>query len=251
MPHVCESAATGKVERQVAMVTGGSRGIGLAIARALVADGVQVAITGLSEAHLSAARPRDRERGARRASRRCRPTCAATTTSSGRSPPTVARFGGLDILINNAGVGIFAERRRHDARAVVGGDRHEPHRRLQRVPRGHSAPAPARRRLHHQHQQPGRERTRFAGGAAYCASKSGLERLQRSADAGSPLRRHPRELRHARARWRPDSSGGDERRAPTGKSRPKKSRKSSSTCCASGAQPAEPRRAAARRSRPK
>ena len=42
---------------KVALVTGGSRGIGLAIARALVADGVQVAITGRSAAHLSAARP--------------------------------------------------------------------------------------------------------------------------------------------------------------------------------------------------
>ena len=41
----------------MALVTGGSRGIGLAIARALVADGVQVAITGRSDAHLSAARP--------------------------------------------------------------------------------------------------------------------------------------------------------------------------------------------------
>ena len=43
---------------KVALVTGGSRGIGLAIARALVADGVQVAITGRSAAHLSAARPK-------------------------------------------------------------------------------------------------------------------------------------------------------------------------------------------------
>ena len=41
---------------KVALVTGGSRGIGLGIARALVADGVQVAITGRSAAHLSAAR---------------------------------------------------------------------------------------------------------------------------------------------------------------------------------------------------
>ena len=43
---------------KVALVTGGSRGIGLAIARALVADGVQVSVTGKSDAHLSAARIR-------------------------------------------------------------------------------------------------------------------------------------------------------------------------------------------------
>jgi NAD(P)-dependent dehydrogenase (short-subunit alcohol dehydrogenase family) len=42
---------------KVAMVTGGSRGIGLAIASALVADGARVVITGKSEAHLSDARP--------------------------------------------------------------------------------------------------------------------------------------------------------------------------------------------------
>ena len=42
---------------KVALVTGGSRGIGLAIARALVAEGTHVAITGRSDAHLSAARP--------------------------------------------------------------------------------------------------------------------------------------------------------------------------------------------------
>ena len=36
------------LQGKVALVTGGSRGIGLAIARALVSDGVQVAVTGLS-----------------------------------------------------------------------------------------------------------------------------------------------------------------------------------------------------------
>ena len=41
---------------KVAIVTGGSRGIGLATARALVAEGVQVAVTGRDEHHLSAAR---------------------------------------------------------------------------------------------------------------------------------------------------------------------------------------------------
>src|SRR2546425_7199357 len=50
---------------KVAIVTGGSRGIGLAIARALVADGVHVAITGRSAAHLSAARPKIESAGPR------------------------------------------------------------------------------------------------------------------------------------------------------------------------------------------
>jgi 3-oxoacyl-[acyl-carrier protein] reductase len=93
---------------KVAIVTGGSRGIGLAIARALVADGVQVAVTGTSEAHLSAARPQIEAAG---------PASVETLRSDVRSfdevaqavEATVARFGGLDILINNAGVGVFKD----------------------------------------------------------------------------------------------------------------------------------------------
>jgi 3-oxoacyl-[acyl-carrier protein] reductase len=91
----------------VAMVTGGSRGIGLAIARALVAEGVHVAITGRNEAHLAAARPTIESAG---------PGAVETLQADVRRAEdvtravdaTVARFGGLDILINNAGVGIFA-----------------------------------------------------------------------------------------------------------------------------------------------
>ena len=92
---------------KVAIVTGGSRGIGLAIARALVAEGVQIAITGRSEAHLAAARPAIESAG---------PGAVETLQADVRRADevkravdaTVARFGGLDILINNAGIGIFA-----------------------------------------------------------------------------------------------------------------------------------------------
>jgi NAD(P)-dependent dehydrogenase (short-subunit alcohol dehydrogenase family) len=91
---------------KVAIVTGGSRGIGLAIARALVADGVQVAVTGRSEAHLSAARQKIEAAG---------PGKVETLQADVRRyddmtravGATVSRFGGLDILINNAGIGIF------------------------------------------------------------------------------------------------------------------------------------------------
>jgi 3-oxoacyl-[acyl-carrier protein] reductase len=92
---------------KVAIVTGGSRGIGLAIAKALVADGANVALTGRSDAHLSAARPRVEGAG---------PGAVETLQADVRHfedmrrvvDATVARFGGLDILINNAGVGVFA-----------------------------------------------------------------------------------------------------------------------------------------------
>jgi 3-oxoacyl-[acyl-carrier protein] reductase len=93
---------------KVAIVTGGSRGIGLAIARALVADGVQVAITGRSAAHLSAARPKIEGAG---------PGSLETLQADVRRlddvqravEATVARFGRLDIVVNNAGVGVFIE----------------------------------------------------------------------------------------------------------------------------------------------
>ncbi len=92
---------------KVAIVTGGSRGIGLAIARALVGDAANVTVTGRSDAHLSAARPRIEAAG---------PGAVETLQADVRKfddmrrvvDATVARFGGLDILINNAGVGVFA-----------------------------------------------------------------------------------------------------------------------------------------------
>lgn len=89
-----------------AVVTGGTRGIGRAIAAALARAGAAVAICGRSEE--SVARAVDelkRESGGE----------VIGTAADIRSGERVAeffqfvdeRFGGLDILINNAGVGIF------------------------------------------------------------------------------------------------------------------------------------------------
>ncbi len=97
----------GSLSGKVAFVTGGSRGIGLAIARVLVLEGAQVAITGKSDAHLSAARPLIEAEG---------PASVETLKADVRRyedveralAAVVSRFGGLDIVINNAGVGIFA-----------------------------------------------------------------------------------------------------------------------------------------------
>jgi 3-oxoacyl-[acyl-carrier protein] reductase len=93
---------------KIAFITGGSRGIGLAIARALVAEGAQVSVTGRTDAHLSEARPQIERAG---------PGAVETLQADVRRyadveraiAATVARFGGLDIVINNAGVGVFAD----------------------------------------------------------------------------------------------------------------------------------------------
>jgi 3-oxoacyl-[acyl-carrier protein] reductase len=92
---------------QVAIVTGGSRGIGLAIARALVGEGVNVTVTGRSDAHLAAARPKI-ERAGTGAVETLQADVRRYDDMRRVVEATAARFGGLDILINNAGVGIFA-----------------------------------------------------------------------------------------------------------------------------------------------
>jgi len=91
---------------QVAVVTGGSRGIGLAIAHALVAEGVNVTVTGRSEAHLSAARPRIEGAG-HGAVETLQADVRRFDDMRRAVDATVARFGGLDMLINNAGIGVF------------------------------------------------------------------------------------------------------------------------------------------------
>jgi 3-oxoacyl-[acyl-carrier protein] reductase len=83
-----------------ALVTGGSRGIGRAIAEALVVAGARVAITARNEADLEKAAAETKALAIR--------ADVAVEADAQRAVATAARtFGGLDILVNNAGIGYF------------------------------------------------------------------------------------------------------------------------------------------------
>jgi 3-oxoacyl-[acyl-carrier protein] reductase len=172
--------AAPQLDGKVAVVTGGSRGIGQAVAAALVAAGARVLITGLQQERLEEAARRLRagggggERlGARVADVRDYAQVEALMAD------TVERFGGLDILVNNAGIGAFA----HAADQPVA----EWCRVIDTNLTGvfyccHAA-------IPHMRQRGGgyiinisslAGKNAFVGGGAYCASKSGLNAFSES-----------------------------------------------------------------------
>ncbi|MGH8083146.1 MAG: SDR family NAD(P)-dependent oxidoreductase [Lysobacter sp.] len=88
---------------KVALVTGGSRGIGAAIARRLGADGADVVLTYARAAEQAEAVAAEVRAGGRRALALAADSAdpQAVTAAVER---TVAEFGRLDIVVNNAGV---------------------------------------------------------------------------------------------------------------------------------------------------
>jgi 3-oxoacyl-[acyl-carrier protein] reductase len=91
---------------KAALVTGGTKGIGLAIARALADNGASVFICARNKGEVDRVVDRLREKYSGRIS-----GSQCDVRNHGDVRDTVARaasvFGGLDILINNAGIGEF------------------------------------------------------------------------------------------------------------------------------------------------
>ena len=156
---------------KIAIVTGGTRGIGRAIAERLLREGAAVAICGRSEESVA------------RAAAEMKPLGRLFGHPADVSDPgqveqfflaVDAAFGGLDILVNNAGAGFF--------RKVADMTPEEWHRNIDLNLNGpfycsrEALPRFAMRGggLHRQHLQPGCQERVFSGGAGYNASKSGL-----------------------------------------------------------------------------
>ena len=159
---------------RVTLITGGTRGIGYALAEALLAAGDQVAITGttpdsvMRAEHALATACGDPGRIAGIA---CDVRDGGSAEAAVRT--AAARFGGLDVLVNNAGVGVgvpISEMPHDEWNRIIGTN-------LTGVFNCCKAAIPVLR------QRGGgwivnvsslASTNPFVGGAAYCASKAGL-----------------------------------------------------------------------------
>jgi NADP-dependent 3-hydroxy acid dehydrogenase YdfG len=158
----------------IALVTGGSQGIGLAIAEALISRGARVAIAGRTQEHLDAAAARlTRAATGSGAVLPVRADVGNAGDAEKAIQAVAERFGGLDVLVNNAGVGTFAN--------VADMSVSEWQRLIDTNLSG--VFYCCRAALPHLRRQGGgwivnisslAGKNPFAGGAAYCASKAGL-----------------------------------------------------------------------------
>ncbi|HKW23858.1 MAG TPA: SDR family oxidoreductase [Ktedonobacterales bacterium] len=96
----------GKLDGKVALITGASAGIGLAMARRFLAEGADVAVVARRGERLAAFADE-----ARQAGRRCEVIVGDAreeTTARQAVQTTLDTLGQIDLLVNNAGMGIYA-----------------------------------------------------------------------------------------------------------------------------------------------
>ncbi len=159
---------------QVALITGASRGIGLAIAGRLAGLGVAVGLCGRDQPSLNAAADLLRRSGARVHAEIA--NVARASDADSLVQHTEAALGPIDILVNNAGVGIFGpahERSEVDWDTVLDTN-------LKGVFLVSRAVAPSmiqRASGHIINISSLAGKNTFAGGGIYCASKWGLQGL--------------------------------------------------------------------------
>jgi 3-oxoacyl-[acyl-carrier protein] reductase len=159
---------------RVSFVTGGSRGIGFAIAQALLREGDRVAITGTSPDGVQQA-ARELESSVKDSDRVAAVVCDVRDAGAVEATfrDVVSRFGGVDVLVNNAGVGggaPVADLSHDEWDRIVGTNLTGVFNCCRTV-------------LPHLRRRGGgwiinisslASTNPFAGGAAYCASKAGL-----------------------------------------------------------------------------
>jgi len=155
---------------QVAIVTGASKGIGFAIAKAFVDRGMKAVLSARSDAELRRAQ---QQLGGDANALAVRADVSVPADAERLVAEAVRRFGGLDVLVNNAGIGRFVN--------VADMSVDEWHRVIETNLSGpffcSRAAIPEMRRrgggwIINITSLAGKNA--FAGAAAYCASKSGL-----------------------------------------------------------------------------